>query len=101
MENQELTTALHELEGNIQQLVAEIHTLRDENISLQNKIKQQEEALKDFQNQSKITKLVKGISLAELDADKLKERIDENILIIDKCIARLGDLEDRYNAEQA
>ena len=85
-----LEDALIALENNISELVTELSKAREENTVLKIKLAKQEELIKDFQNKSKITKIVNGIGPIGEDADKLKERIEENIQIIDKCITQLG-----------
>lgn len=91
MDNLSRKSALADLEFNIERLISEVSRLKSENRELKELVTKKDEVIKDFQNSTKLTKLVDGIGSVGVDADELRARIEENIQIIDDCIARLGD----------
>ncbi|MDH5474260.1 MAG: hypothetical protein OEX22_01065 [Cyclobacteriaceae bacterium] len=67
----------------------EIQQLRNEKTELKNLLKTKEDQLVNFQNQIKIGKIVESIDVGG-DSSELKERIDEYIREIDRCIEHLS-----------
>ncbi|MDH5367388.1 MAG: hypothetical protein OEW67_10395 [Cyclobacteriaceae bacterium] len=66
----------------------EIQQLRVEKAELKGLLKTKEDNLVNFQNQIKIGKIVESIDVGG-DSSELKERIDEYIREIDRCIEHL------------
>lgn len=66
----------------------EIQQLRIEKAELKGLLKTKEDHLVNFQNQIKIGKIVESIDVGG-DSSELKERIDEYIREIDRCIEHL------------
>jgi regulator of replication initiation timing len=88
---------LHLLEKNVdglinayQKLQEENSQLKSENEALQQKLKSLEATVSDFQNQDKMAKLVNSNSVEKEDSIELKNRLNEYIKEIDKCIAYLS-----------
>ena len=88
-----LETQITSLENKVDQLVEKMEALREENTILKIKVSKQDDIIKDFQNNGKLTNIVGSIGSTGEDAEKLKLRIDENIQLIEKCIARLSENE--------
>ncbi len=97
MQNQELIERLSTLEKKVYKLVVKANTLQkqldttiEENISLKETIKNQNEKLNNFQNQENFNKIVTStIAGTESTAD-LKKKLDEYIASIDYCINHLS-----------
>jgi regulator of replication initiation timing len=88
---------LHLLEKNVDGLInayqkqqEENSQLKSENEALQQKLKSLEATVSDFQNQDKMAKLVNSNSVEKEDSIELKNRLNEYIKEIDKCIAYLS-----------
>jgi len=88
---------LHLLEKNVdglidayQQQQEDNSRLKSENEALQQKLKSLEATISDFQNQDKMAKLVNSNSVEKEDSIELKNRLNEYIKEIDKCIAYLS-----------
>lgn len=64
--------------------------LSEQNTILQQKVKDLEAKVSDFQNQDKMSKLVNNTSVEKEDSIELKNRLNEYIKEIDKCIAHLS-----------
>lgn len=64
--------------------------LKSENIQLQSKVEGLEAKLSDFQNQDKMAKLVNNTSVEREESIELKNRLNEYIKEIDRCIAHLS-----------
>jgi len=71
------------------QIKKENEALKNENAELKLVLNAKEEHLASFQNKYKMSKIVQNIVEEEQDATGLKQRIDEYIKEIDKCIAHL------------
>ncbi|AIZ63211.1 hypothetical protein PK28_05035 [Hymenobacter sp. DG25B] len=89
---------LDRLERQVTTLVAAYQQLREELADAQTTIQQlradvrdRERQLKDFQNQENITKLVHTIAGEPANATELKQRLNEYIREIDKCLAYLRE----------
>jgi hypothetical protein len=89
---------LEDLEVRLKKLIEENRLLkqdylelRAENEELKSNIDSQNEVLKNFQNQDKITKLVSSIAEGAQNSTELKLKINEYIKEIDKCIVFLSE----------
>jgi len=87
---QALERKINILIGEYKNLQEEVSFLRGENQSLRSLIKSKDEQLKDFQNKIKITKIVDNINMGEGESSELKEKIDDYIKEIERCIAHLS-----------
>ncbi|MBD3630203.1 hypothetical protein [Cyclobacterium sp.] len=89
---------LQRLERLSEQVEQKVSRLEEENIALKNqlleyqkKLSDQEEALEDFKNQIKISKIVRNIPVENKASAELKGRIDDYIKEIDKIITYLSE----------
>ncbi len=73
-----------------QQAKKEVEQLQSENNSLKSAAQEKEEQINSFQNTIKIGKIVGSIDAEESSSSDLKNRVDEYIREIDKCIAHLN-----------
>jgi len=73
-----------------QQLKEKIRQLQDDNLELKTLVANKEDQLQQFQNKLKIGKLV-GNMEAENDSADLKNKLDDYIKEIDKCIMHLSN----------
>ena len=69
----------------------ELDMLRSENRHLKDRLGNTNDALKSFKNQEKITKIVDSVSEGGLRSGDLKQKINEYIKEIDRCIAHLSE----------
>jgi septal ring factor EnvC (AmiA/AmiB activator) len=93
-----ITSKLTDLEFKLKKLIAEHESLkaslqasRTENEALKNIIREQNEEIKNFQNQEKITKIVSSIAEGTQNNTELKLKINEYIKEIDRCIVYLSE----------
>src|SRR3954463_14972743 len=98
MNNEGILSKLEALEGKLQMLTKEYNALktefravREENKQLKALKERQNEDLKNFQNQDKISKIVSSIAEDTQKSTELKLKINEYIKEIDKCIAHLSE----------
>lgn len=70
--------------------IEENELLNTENSLLKESLDDKNEQLKSFKNRDKITKIVSGVVGHEEKSAQLKQKINEYIKEIDKCIAHLG-----------
>jgi transposase-like protein len=98
MENSIIIQRLNELELKLEKLIEQNQSLKDfgqslytENESLKGIISKQNEEIKNFQNQDKISKLVSSIAEGAQNSTELKLKINEYIKEIDKCIVFLSE----------
>ncbi|RED92819.1 DUF3450 domain-containing protein [Marinoscillum furvescens] len=98
MGNDTLRSELQHLERRVKLLINEYTRLKEdfenvrvENQHLRGQLQQQEAKLSNFQNQTKISKIVESMVVGDTDSDELKDVIDDYIKEIDKCIAHLGE----------
>lgn len=70
--------------------IEENELLASENSLLKESLEDRNEELKSFKNRDKITKIVSGVMGSEEKSAQLKQKINEYIKEIDKCIAHLG-----------
>lgn len=87
----ELEDRIHKLAKSHQQLQKKVQEKEQENATLQNMLAAKNEDLKSFQNQSKITKIVSSVAEDDQKATDIKNKINEYIKEIDKCIATLTE----------
>ena len=97
MEQDILKTNLNGLERKLivllnehKHLKEEVKSLKIENQSLRESIKQRDEQLDNFTNQIKITKIVNRLNPEDGTTSELKKKVDEYIREIDMCIAHLS-----------
>ncbi len=74
-----------------QLLKEQVRVLLEENQELKTFVAQKEEQLTGFHNKVKIGKLVSNIEADNHDSAELKEKLDDYIKEIDKCIAHLSN----------
>lgn len=93
-----IISKLQDLEDRLKNLLTAHDTLkgsyialRTENERLTNIIASQNEEIKNFQNQEKITKIVSSIAEGTHDNTELKLKINEYIKEIDRCIVFLSE----------
>lgn len=98
MSTETLRTEIINLERKVKILLSEHANLKQENNSVQKeneslraKLAQHESRLSDFQNQSKISRIVESMVVDGNETTELKEVIDDYIKEIDKCIAHLDE----------
>src|SRR4051794_39770507 len=98
MEKQEILARIKSLEQALKALLEEHRLVKehlaevlDENKSLKTLVEKQNEDLKNFQNQDKITKIASSITEDTRNVSELKLKINEYIREIDKCIAHLSE----------
>ena len=68
----------------------EVEQMQLENTSLKSTVQEKEDQINNFQNTIKIGKIVGRIDAEEGNSSELKNRVDEYIREIDKCIAHLS-----------
>lgn len=95
---QEVINELSHLERKLSLLISEhralkekIQHLQTENAELKASLSRRTEQLEGFQNRAKISKLVDVVQAGESDSAGLKEKLDEYIKEIDRCIAHLSN----------
>lgn len=98
MKKEAVILQLQRLEVKLQDLLEEHREIkqqlllsRDTNAQLKQTILQQNEELKNFQNQLKISKIVTSIAEGTPHLPELRLKINEYIKEIDKCIAHLSE----------
>jgi chromosome segregation ATPase len=64
---------------------------QDEIKSLESKLEEKDQQIKNFQNQENIVKIVDTLAGSPVNSTELKLKINEYIREIDKCIAYLRD----------
>lgn len=69
----------------------ELDVLQSENRHLRDQLDAANDELKSFKNQEKITKIVDSVSQAGQKPVDLKQKINEYIKEIDRCIAHLNE----------
>ena len=98
MNETEVLRKLEHLQTRLEKLVREHNSLKreladsiEENRQLKALIEKQNEQIKNFQNQEKISKIVMSIAEDTHKSAELKLKINEYIKEIDKCIAHLSE----------
>ncbi|MCK5704805.1 MAG: hypothetical protein KAI29_26815, partial [Cyclobacteriaceae bacterium] len=64
--------------------------LENQNLELKTLLDSKEQQIIDFQNKIKISTIVDSISVGESEATEVKNKIDDYIKEIDKCINQLS-----------
>lgn len=97
-DKRELLVKLDFFEYKIKSLLNELHSvkaeltkIKEENQDLKEVIGRQNQEIKNFQNQEKISKIVSSIAEDAHNPSELKLKINEYIREIDKCIAHLSE----------
>lgn len=97
MKRDRLNTELQNLERKIRFLLNEYHelqkehdSLKEENQGLKEIISSKDKQLLDFQNKLNITTIVDSIETGESEASEVKNKLNEYIKEIDKCIQYLN-----------
>ncbi|MFY0607410.1 MAG: hypothetical protein JXR10_11885 [Cyclobacteriaceae bacterium] len=98
MSNDILRSEINNLERKVKlllneysQMISEMDALKKENSELKAQFTEKETTLANFQNQTKISRIVESMAVGDNNAGDLKEVLDEYIQEIDKCIAHLGE----------
>jgi 23S rRNA C2498 (ribose-2'-O)-methylase RlmM len=93
-----METSFEQLESRIKMLITKledanlaVRDFRFENEQLKNQLFVQNEELKNFKNRDKITRIVEGVASSNENSARLKQKINEYIKEIDKCIAYLSE----------
>jgi predicted nucleic acid-binding Zn-ribbon protein len=73
------------------QLKKELFAVKIEKKELESKVETQQEEIRYFQNQDKITKIVTSIADGSSNHSELKLMINEYIREIDRCIVHLSE----------
>ncbi|MFO7823169.1 MAG: hypothetical protein R6V72_04465 [Cyclobacterium sp.] len=90
-ELQRLERLSEQVEQKVSRLEQENSALKNQLLDYQKKLSDQEEALEDFKNQIKISKIVRNIPVENKASAELKGRIDDYIKEIDKIITYLSE----------
>ena len=64
--------------------------LKNQNLELKGLLDNKEQQILDFQNKIKISTIVDTISVGDTEATEVKNKIDDYIKEIDKCINQLS-----------
>ena len=91
--NNELQTLERKIRLLITQYTQEKKTSEDlkiQNQELKELLSAKEQQISDFQNKIKISTIVDSISVGETEATEVKNKIDDYIKEIDKCINQLS-----------
>ena len=98
MDHSVIIYRLQDLESKLKNLILENQSLKlrnksliSDNEDLKLLISTQNEEIKNFQNQDKISKLVSSIAEGAQNSTELKLKINEYIKEIDKCIVFLSE----------
>ncbi len=86
----QLENNLHHLLKSYQDKSHAVDQLVEDNRNLQSKVEDLQAKVSDFQNQDKMSKLVNNTSVEREDSIELKNRLNEYIKEIDRCIAHLS-----------
>lgn len=96
MDKLDLASALSLLEDRVKQLLEErsamrheLEFIRKENTDLKAQLEKKSSQINNFQNQIKISKIVDKMAVKD-DTAELKDKINEYIKDIDRCIALLS-----------
>lgn len=86
-----ITAKLSRLTQNYKFVCEELSRSRASNGELRTQIERQNEEIKNFQNQHKISKIVSSLAESTHNTPELRLKINEYIKEIDKCIAYLSE----------
>ncbi|MCK5208969.1 MAG: hypothetical protein KAQ62_00060 [Cyclobacteriaceae bacterium] len=97
MKRDRLNNELQTLERKIRLLMTQYsqekknsNDLENQNLELKTLLDSKEQQIIDFQNKIKISTIVDSISVGESEATEVKNKIDDYIKEIDKCINQLS-----------
>lgn len=97
MKRDRLNNELQTLERKIRLLLSQFaqekkfsEDLKNQNAELKALLRSKEEQISDFQNRIKISTIVDSISVGETEATEVKDKIDDYIKEIDRCINQLS-----------
>jgi len=97
MKRDRLNNELQTLERKIRLLITQYtqekknsDDLKSQNEELKQLLSAKEQQISDFQNKIKISTIVDSISVGESEATEVKNKIDDYIKEIDKCISQLS-----------
>jgi predicted nucleic acid-binding Zn-ribbon protein len=90
-ELQRLEKLATQVSKKLEQIEEQNLMLKHEVDFLRSSIKEKDDALEDFKNQIKITKLVHSIPVENIESAELRERINNYIQEIDNIIAYLSE----------
>ena len=90
-ELQRLEKLATQVSKKLEQIEEQNLMLKHEVDFLRSSIKEKDDALEDFKNQIKITKLVHSIPVENIESAELRERINNYIQEIDNIIASLSE----------
>jgi hypothetical protein len=97
MKRDRLNNELQTLERKIRLLMNEYtqekknnEDLNNQNLELKSLLTSKEQQILDFQNKIKISTIVDSISVGDSEAAEVKNKIDDYIKEIDKCINQLS-----------
>ena len=86
-----LSSKLSRLSSKYKEVIEELSQFKALNKQLKVQIDKQNEEIKNFQNQHKISKIVSSLAESTQNSTELKLKINEYIKEIDKCIAHLSE----------
>ena len=86
-----LSSKLSKLTGKYKEVSEELSICKSTNKQLKIQLERQNEEIKNFQNQHKISKIVSSLAESTHNSAELKLKINEYIKEIDKCIAHLSE----------
>jgi cell shape-determining protein MreC len=97
MKRDRLNNELQTLERKIRLLMTQysqekkaIEDLKNQNTDLKTLLDTKEQQIQDFHNKIKISTIVDSISVGDSEAPEVKNKIDDYIKEIDKCINQLS-----------
>jgi len=97
MKRDRLNNELQTLERKIRLLMTQYsqekktaEDLKNQNLELKGLLDNKEQQILDFQNKIKISTIVDTISVGDTEATEVKNKIDDYIKEIDKCINQLS-----------
>jgi len=97
MKRDRLNNELQTLERKIRLLMTQYshekkssEDLKNQNQELKSLLNSKEQQISDFQNKIKISTIVDSISVGDSEATEVKNKIDDYIKEIDKCINQLN-----------
>jgi len=90
LELQALERKIRLLLSNHASLRKDLEALREENLQLKSIIQSKDDQLDRFQNKIKISTIVDRISVGEREAKEVKDKINDYIKEIDRCINQLS-----------
>ena len=95
---QNLSTRLSEIRTKVEKLVEENRLLKNENESMRDRIEGlertvelQKNTLSELTEQNKLIKLAKNLAPEDSDTEELKNKVNELIREIDRCIDLLNE----------